>query len=556
MSVSPEAIQEKEPFIEGLESDFATSNLDFARAYYLFATAKLKDTYNSQEIYAKYPSLTQAEAFHQIKALYDQTPEDEQLTRLFTSLLDTYIGNQLATKSDALQNKQEALTIEVKDLKLQGEDGTLLETIKYQDSSEWFKKIETKATREVLLDRIEEAYEKEIKPLFLELYQEEDKLLESLGYRDRVLFHIKTSRHNLPQLARQAKQLIEETERLYLNRVEAFYKERTGLDFQVNATRADISYVFHGKDPKQEAINARFPEENLLALSQKTFDTLGLDYSTIAKPVDFPSLDAYQEDVAAQEAESPRILLDIAKRSGKRSRAFVYPAKVPSEIYLSVKPEGGLDDFSAFFHESGHALHFAYTDPKLPFSMALMGNNTVTETYAYLKQNLFLNRHWLEHVAGLSGEEALQVVRRGALNDLYMLRRYGSKLRFELELFNGDGQPYDSKAPLYEKYLTEGTGFRYKARGWVRDVDSGFYVADYFTAWALEASLRSYLCKHYGTPDLEGEDWYTNPKAGAFLKGLWAQGNLNQHELAEQLGLSSPGDVEALLTLMRYNLEG
>ena len=44
-----------------------------------------------------------------------------------------------------------------------------------------------------------------------------------------------------------------------------------------------------------------------------------------------------------------------------------------------MKPEGGLDDYSAFFHESGHAQHFAYEDPKLSFAKALMGNNTVTE---------------------------------------------------------------------------------------------------------------------------------------------------------------------------------
>jgi oligoendopeptidase F len=235
----------------------------------------------------------------------------------------------------------------------------------------------------------------------------------------------------------------------------------------------------------------------------------------------------------------------------------VYPAAVPAEIYLSVKPEGGLDDYSAFFHESGHAQHFAYESPKLSFALALMGNNTTTETYAYLFQNVFLNRHWLMQMAGLSAAEAEIAVQRRALEDLYMLRRYASKMQFELSLFenvNEPGYKLDEKGEIYEKLLTRGCGFRYDPEGWTRDVDAGFYVADYFTAWSLEAQLREYLCTHFGKPELNGEDWYQNPKAGEFLKTLWADGNIAQHDLSKRLGYNDPTDVGPLLRLMQQNL--
>jgi len=169
---------------------------------------------------------------------------------------------------------------------------------------------------------------------------------------------------------------------------------------------------------------------------------------------------------------------------------------------------------------------------------------------------LFLNRHWLEKMAGLTKEEALQVVQRGALNDLYMLRRYASKMQFEVFLYDGvNDRKFDpgNKGPRYAELLTLGCGFVYDPEGWTRDVDAGFYVADYFTAWSLEAQLREYLCKHFGT-GVDGEDWYTNPKAGEFLKTLWKDGNLNQKDLSERLGYNNPNDVGPLVRLMERNL--
>jgi hypothetical protein len=59
-------------------------------------------------------------------------------------------------------------------------------------------------------------------------------------------------------------------------------------------------------------------------------------------------------------------------------------------------------------------------------------------------------------------------------------------------------------------------------------VDAGFYVADYLTAWMLEAQLREYLCQQFGNPSIQGEDWYQSPKVGEFLKHLWKDGNLTR----------------------------
>lgn len=554
-------------FLNTLEAAFSDSNKDFARAYYLFATAKLSDTYNSQEIYAKYPILSEESTFHRLKQLYDQNPQHEETKRLFTSVLGTYIGGQLAGLSDAFQNAKNQLKIQVADLGLKNTQGQVVESLLYEDISEWLKKTAHKPTRQALYDRMAAAYTEHLSSRFIELFEKENALLASLGYTDVIAFYSQTSGHDLKKLGQNGQNLVQETQTLYTRLMGQQYQKVTGLDFATDATRADISYVLHGHaSPEMEAINQQFPQSKLIPLATQTFDGLGLAFSTVAQEVNFTDRQTYEQEVVhktdgpSDAATGPlrRILLDIANREGKRSRAYVYPAAVPAEIYLSVKPEGGLDDYSAFFHESGHAQHFAYENPKLSFALALMGNNTTTETYAYLFQNLFMNAHWLTHMAGLSLEQAQRSVQKRALEDLYMLRRYASKMQFELALFEGVNQPgynLEPKGAIYAELLTQGCGFRYDPEGWTRDVDAGFYVADYFTAWSLEAQLREYLCRHFGSAETQGEDWYTNPKAGEFLKTLWADGNLCQQDLSNRLGYHDPTDMGPLLRFLSRHLE-
>lgn len=537
-------------FLEDLSRTFANSNLEFARAYYLFATARLEDTYNSSEIYARYPLLQDAGTFQRLKPLYDAYPEDEEIRRLFVEALGTYIANALSVESDELVNLKNALRIHVIDLELADKHGNPLASVLFEDTFELFKRIPEKETREILYQRVADTYAEQITPGFIKLFEKENHLLVDLGYTDRIEFYSRSGGHALRKLGEKACRLIAETEALYQARIADYYRNRTGLSFE-HATRADIAFVFHGPSEEMASMNLKFPESALLQLAQQTFDGMGLGFSEIAHIVDFQSKEEFLNHVNRSN-HSARILLDLANREGKRSRAYVYPAQIPGEVYLSVKPEGGLDDFSAFFHEAGHAQHFAHTRQGLSYPLALMGNNTVTESYAYLLQNLFLNKHWLTNMAGLTDEEARAIVRRNALSDLYMLRRYAGKMQFELKLH--DGTSLDGKPELYADLLTQSTGFRYYPEGWSRDVDSGFYVADYFTAWALEAQLRETLQNLFGSADTEKENWYENPDAGAFLKYLWVNGNITAMELSNRLGYRDPTNIDPLLRLMQQNL--
>jgi len=60
----------------------------------------------------------------------------------------------------------------------------------------------------------------------------------------------------------------------------------------------------------------------------------------------------------------------------------------------------------------------------------------------------------------------------------------------------------------YASLLTEATGIRYDPRGYVADMDSGFYSADYLRAWIRSAQLRAHLIRELG------EDWWRDAKTG------------------------------------------
>jgi hypothetical protein len=56
---------------------------------------------------------------------------------------------------------------------------------------------------------------------------------------------------------------------------------------------------------------------------------------------------------------------------------------------------GGPDDWHAFFHEAGHAEHFAHVSPDLPVEFKRLGDNSVTEGWAMLFEHLVDDPAWL-----------------------------------------------------------------------------------------------------------------------------------------------------------------
>jgi oligoendopeptidase F len=280
---------------------------------------------------------------------------------------------------------------------------------------------------------------------------------------------------------------------------------------------------------RQKKYDPFFTKEMLLPSLRKTLLGMGLDIDS-----------------------QPNVHLDLEDRPKKVPRAFCSPIRIPEEIHLVMKPHGGGQDIRTLLHEAGHTEHFAHTDGRLAYELKHMGSHAVSESYAFLFEFLTNSEAWLTSVAGLPADVAKRFVNDRFEQELFMLRRYASKLIYELKLHRQDlrkldenylplaDEQYKSMAECYADILHKATKVKYPKQNWLLDVDSGFYSADYLRAWMMEAHLRRVLEHRFGAR------WFASKEAGAFLIELWSSGSNGRtiNELAKHIGV--PLDTSAL----------
>ncbi len=276
--------------------------------------------------------------------------------------------------------------------------------------------------------------------------------------------------------------------------------QRAGLGRLGDLERHDLPRFFRAVH-----LDGAYPAEGLVASFRASLSGLGID-------------------VDGQR----NVHLDTEARPTKTPRAFCATPRVPGEIYLVISPVGGRDDYSALFHEGGHAEHYATTDRELAFEFRHLGDNSVTESFAFLLEHLVVTPQW---VADRLAAEPAAIVSHARAAKLVMLRRYAAKIAYELEL-HGAAPDVAAMPERYARLLGDAVRVRWPRVSWLSDVDSGFYVACYLRAWALEAHWRRALSERFG------ERWFEQAAAGAWLRSIWRQGQrLDAGELlAEALG--------------------
>jgi hypothetical protein len=265
--------------------------------------------------------------------------------------------------------------------------------------------------------------------------------------------------------------------------------------------RSDLPRFF-----RAEELDELYPGERLLPSFTDTLAGLGIE-------------------LGAQSG----VHLDTEPRPTKISRAFCETPRIPDEIYLVIAPVGGRDDFSALFHEGGHVEHYAHTDRKLPFEYRRLGDNSVTESFAFLFDHLVAQPAWLGSRLGVA--EPAPAADHARAEKLVMLRRYAAKLAYELELHAPDAD-LGAMPGRYKELLGEATRVRWGEASWLADVDAGFYAACYLRAWALEGAWRRRLREWFG------ERWFEIPAAAEWLRSMWRQGQRLRGDelLAQEVG--------------------
>jgi hypothetical protein len=238
----------------------------------------------------------------------------------------------------------------------------------------------------------------------------------------------------------------------------------------------------------------------------------------------------------------PNIRLDVEDRPQKNPRACVIASNPPDVVHLITRAQGGVADYQAFMHEAGHALHYAGVDPRLPYTFRRIArDHALTEIYSYIFEAITREPGWHALHFGLSDAQAQENAEATHFLEALLYRRYTAKLRYELGFWSNFAEERGSSPRDYATRLNEATGVRYDPRGYLADMDSGFYSADYLRAWIRSAQLRTYLIREVGA------DWWRSPQTGDLLRDLFAEGTRpTSEEIAGRIGYE-PLDTRPLV---------
>lgn len=362
--------------------------------------------------------------------------------------------------------------------------------------------VEEEASRgaRVALERARAERLEEALPLQLDLVQREREAVAALGLGDYVEARERLCCLSVGGLERQARRILEETGETYRGLLEDQLRRRLGVPPE-RADRTDVVWL-----GRMAWLDDRFAVTEAVKALRSDLDAVGLPLEA-----------------------GGRVQLRIEDRELMGARAFSAPLRVPDEVVLVIAPGRGWSGCRAALHEAGHALHFAYTSPALPFEFRALGDTAVTEAYALLFELLQVEPAWLSRVVGLEGRRLERYRATVTLLGLHALRRQAVKLLYELELWRSD-RPSEL-ASLYAERFDRALGVRHDPRTYLEEPDRGFWVARQLRAWMLWAVLRPVLGERYE------EDWYRNPAAGPFLRELLSGGQREDaSRLARELG--------------------
>jgi len=460
------------------------------KEYYLHFSGK-KPTLDLDDIYKNYDHLFTFENSQYFKNLINNSSGENQKKAnfLFQFCTEGYLSKKYQKISDLIANNEANSKVNV-----DGEDYS------FRYSDVLISNEENKIKRDEINQKrrkiINDVLNPDLKIYWESLHEEAIKL----GFNNYISLFSQLKGYDFYELDKKMDKLVNETNDLYEYHMDKLFNKKLGISLK-DSNSSDFGFLKRAKE-----FDKFFKKENLISIFKENMRQLGID------------IDKQQN-----------IIMDIEERENKSPRAFCCPVKVPSEIYLVVLPSGGQDDYGAMFHEGGHAEHFANVNKNLDFEFKYLGDNSVTEGFAFCFENLILDKQWLKNVIGMDDYLANEFLYFSSLINLFFLRRYASKLKYELKLheqINVDG--LDS---VYSEILTKNLIMDYYPENYLKDVDEGFYCTSYIRAWMFEAQLKDYILNKYGTT------WFKSKKAGDFLKEIWSYGQkYYPEEILDYLG--------------------
>lgn len=463
------------------------------KEYYLHFSG-LKPDLNVSEIYEKYSDLFTVKNFNDLMQLYNNAVKcgDEKQVKKLSYLLK-FCGEGLL-ESEAKEIIDELGKVEAQTMiDIEGKK------VPFRFSEILLSNEEDKQKRDLVDDKRNKITDDIFNPILKNYWQTLHSSVKKFGfnsYKDLLSF---LKQEDFADLNLKMNYFLKQTDEIYEKHFGYILKKQLGIDLN-SSRKSDFAFLRRARK-----YDDYFKKEKLVEIFKATLNNMGIDIEN-----------------------QSNIIFDIEERENKSPRAFCATVKIPLEIYLVVMPKGGQDDFEAILHEGGHALHFANTKESLDFEYKFLGDNAVTEGYAFCLEHLMQDKEWLKTFFNFSTEDAKEFVYFSNIIKLWYLRRYAGKLQYELILH--DGSSLSGKDEKYKQILQMANLMQYSSSDYLKDVDEAFYCTNYIRAWIFEAQLKDYIYRKYDY------NWFKKKKAGYFLIELFSYGQkYNPVEILKQL---------------------
>ncbi len=427
------------------------------------------------QIYDGYDDLISLETLRLIETSRDGY-DPRQRSRLKFALTDHYLQRELLPHETEMRTWMRGAAAIV--------DG---QRIYFREVIPWCQKSSTYEGRQALQKETGPLC-KFLKPFALNYWSILLEMLKNdFGFDNYIDFCRAKKGIDYPRYYHLARELLDRTDSLYFPAMERWSRNR------FNRPLSDLTRFDAIKLLSLEQFDGLYPEPDLRDLLG-FFRTWGMD-----------------------PAAMPNLRLEIDAAGGKSAQGMSFFIRVPEEVHVLMRPQGGWLDLETLWHELGHGLSAALTSPDLhPVDRNMVTSYSLSEAFAFLLQRLVLSPHFLAEFLSVPSKTVEVLNEYRTLRDLAAFRRYAAKFVSEYEMFTrGDLENGES----YGRLMARHTGFYHQPESHLFDLVPELYSLDYLLGWMGEAMVETHLRDRFG------DRWMFRPETGGLLGEWWRKGN-------------------------------
>lgn len=259
--------------------------------------------------------------------------------------------------------------------------------------------------------------------------------------------------------------------------------------------------------------------DEVIGKPMEYYDDLYVFRHVIYKPVDpkFAEVDFVEtcRKVARHLGFSlDPIQIDGEPRAGKYSSPVCFGIRIPGDVRVLYQRTSPFGDYTSFWHEMGHALHFASVEAERSFAERRLIPNGVAEVFSTLFEELCQHPTFLAEDVGIDEATIAEVKRRTRFMDLYFLTFYGANSMFKIRYWE-DSLSMDEADEAYEDLTEKYMGVRVPGRYWQTHhiiSMSDMYAPSYLLAHIRKSELIRVLEKRFG------KTWWRDADSGEWLR--------------------------------------